>query len=205
MFCVAAVFLLLGGCGKEETAAPTKEKETEKLNAEEKKQEKNIEREKPLEEEKKDASKTTEYEKQEMLMKFVNEDIARISYYEEKANAALSTVSGANYTGDEKLYDVLINEVLPAYKKAVAGAVALEPEMEELKPITDLVVEATGTYYEALLLEKEALEKQDILLIEEANAKAAEYEQMISEYHSQMKELSEKYNVIYEAEGMDII
>ncbi|CAM3825384.1 hypothetical protein [Mesobacillus zeae] len=186
LFVLATMVVLVAGCGNEENDSSKNDIEG------------------PKAEEKLKEEKLSHLEKQQILMDFVNEDISRISYYEVEANKALATVSGQNYRNDQKLYEVLVNEVLPTYKKAVDRAAAIEVEMEELEPIKVMVEEATNTFYKALLIEKEALEKQDIELIEEANVIAEEYDILINEYHEEMKKLSEKYNVIYEPSQLDI-
>jgi len=115
-----------------------------------------------------------------------------------KANEALATVSGENFKNDEELYAVLTTEVIPEYEKAIEKAKALEVNVEELKPIKDKIEEALGVYYDALLLEKEALEKTDKELIEQSNEKGSEYLTAISEYHEEMGKLAEEYGIDYQ-------
>jgi len=154
-------------------------------------------------EEAKPASTSTENElsyeeKQKEIVDFINEDMNEIASYETKANEALATVSGENFKNDEELYAVLTTEVIPEYEKAIEKAKALEVNVEELKPIKDKIEEALGVYYDALLLEKEALEKTDKELIEQSNEKGSEYLTAISEYHEEMGKLAEEYGIDYQ-------
>ncbi|MBM7704399.1 hypothetical protein [Metabacillus iocasae] len=147
-----------------------------------------------------DSSKESELsfeEKQQEIVNFINEDMNEIATYETKANEALATVSGENFKNDEELLTVLTNEVIPEYEKAVEKAKSLDVKVEELKPIVAQIEEATGIYHEALLLEKEALEKSDKALIEQSNAKGDEYVQAIAAYHEEMKKLTSEYDIDY--------
>jgi hypothetical protein len=137
-------------------------------------------------------------EKQEEIVKVINEDIAQISKYEVEANQILASVSGENFKNDKELYDVLVNQVIPLYDKVVKGAKEIDPKTKELKTQTDKMEKASLIYQEALLLEKEALEKQDKSLIEKSNEKGLQYQEAIKEYHEGMENLTKKYDIDYE-------
>lgn len=137
-------------------------------------------------------------EKQKEIVDFINNDIQKIVAYETEANQQLATVSGNNYSSDEELYEVLMSKVIPTYEKAVNEAKDLQVSAEELEPMKSKIGEATGTYYEALMLEKEALEKKDKGLIEESNAKGQEYVELINSYHEDMKDLASEYEIDYQ-------
>lgn len=137
-------------------------------------------------------------EKQKEIVNFINEDMNEIAGYETKANEALATVSGENFKNDQELYDVLTSEVIPEYEKAIETADSLEVTVEELEPIKDQMEEALNIYYDALMLEKEALEKTDQELIEQSNAKGQEYLSALNEYHDQMEKLAKEYDIDYQ-------
>ncbi|WP_368658101.1 hypothetical protein AB3Z07_24985 [Metabacillus halosaccharovorans] len=150
-----------------------------------------------------DAENSTENElsyeeKQKEIVDFINEDMNEIASYETKANEALATVSGENFKNDEELHSVLTSEVIPEFEKAIETAESLEVNVEELEPIKDKLEEALGIYYDALLLEKEALEKTDQELIEQSNAKGEEYMNALNEYHEEMEKLATEYEIDYE-------
>ena len=151
----------------------------------------------------KPASTSTENElsyeeKQKEIVDFINEDMNEIVGYETKANEALATVSGANFKNDDELYAVLTNEVIPEYEKAIETAESLELSVEELKPIKDKMAEAISIYYDALLLEKEALEKTDQELIQQSNAKGEEYVNVLNQFHEEMEKLAKEYGINYQ-------
>ncbi|WP_409296890.1 hypothetical protein V1498_03295 [Peribacillus sp. SCS-26] len=140
----------------------------------------------------------TKKEKQEIILDFVNEDTKKASDYEVEAFQSLGSVSGENYTDDKTLYDELVNKTMPAYKKAVDAAKDIKPKMKELEGPTDKIVKASETFYKALELEKEALEKSDKEIIQKSNDKMKEYQDIIADYHKEMEKVTKKYNVDYE-------
>jgi coenzyme F420-reducing hydrogenase delta subunit len=60
------------------------------------------------------------------------------------------------------------------------------------------MVEAMGIYYDALLLEKEALEKKDQEWIQQSNAKGEEYVNALNEFHEEMEKLAKEYGIDYQ-------
>lgn len=145
----------------------------------------------------KNSVELTYKQKQEIIVRFVNEQSKKISDLEVAAFDSLSSVSGENYTDDETLYKELINTTIPTYEKAVNEAKKVEPEIKELQKTAEIMVLATETFYEALILEKEALEKQDKKLIQQSNLQMKEYQSLIEKYHQELNEISKKYNVEY--------
>ncbi|APH03414.1 hypothetical protein [Bacillus weihaiensis] len=145
-----------------------------------------------------EANTEIDEEKQQQILDFVNTDINQIASYETKANEILATVSGENFKNDQELYTVLTSQVIPEFEKAMAKAEELEVTVEELEPIKKKVVDALDIYYEALLLEKEALENTDEVLIEQSNEKVEEYMVAMDEYHKEMEEITTKYGIDYQ-------
>ncbi|CAM3825782.1 hypothetical protein [Mesobacillus zeae] len=148
-------------------------------------------------ENKSEQKELSKKEKQKIILQFVNEKTKKVSDYEEAAFKSLSSVSGENFTNDQTLHTELVNNTLPAYKKALEEAKGITPGLSELEKPTKQMVKATEIFYEALQLEKKALEKQDSGLIEQSNVKMTEYQKLIEEYHSQMQKIAKEYNVEY--------
>ncbi|MBT2645668.1 hypothetical protein J7E52_02845 [Bacillus sp. ISL-34] len=179
---IFTISLLLVGCSENSSLENQSEKEKTKTEAT-------------------NGNKQSFEDKQKEIVNFINKDIQEIVSYETEANQVLATVSGENYHNDEELYEVLANKVIPTYKKALSKAKSLVVEVEELKPLKAKIEEATGIYYEALMLEKEGLEKKDTELINQSNAKGQEYKNVITEYHVEMKNLAQEYNINYEQDS----
>lgn len=155
----------------------------------------------PKEETENKEDTATHKETQKEIVHFINNDIAKISAYETEANDELATVSGDNYSSEDKLYDVLTNKVIPTYEKAVNEAKNLQVTSSELEPLKKQMEKATSTYYDALQLEKEALEKDDEELFGKSNAKAQEYLLMMKDYHEDMDKLADKYDIDYQQDS----
>lgn len=142
--------------------------------------------------------KMKEADKQKAILQFINEDIYKVAEYEVVAFQSLASVSGVNYTNDQTVYRELTTVTIPAYEKALNEAQGIEAGIPELEEMANRVVTATQTFYDALILEKKAIEDQDEGLINESNAKMEEYYTLVDAYHSDMKLLAEEYNVTYD-------
>ncbi|MCA0151381.1 hypothetical protein LCD52_22015 [Rossellomorea vietnamensis] len=145
-----------------------------------------------------ESEKMKEADKQKAILQFINEDIYKVAEYEVVAFQSLASVSGVNYTDDQTVYRELTTITIPAYKKALNEAQGIEAGIPELEEMATRVVTATQTFYDALILEKKAIEDQDEGLINESNAKMEEYYKLVDAYHSDMKLLAEEYNVTYD-------
>jgi hypothetical protein len=145
-----------------------------------------------------ESEEVTDADKQKAILQFINEDIYKVAEYEVVAFQSLASVSGVNYTDDPTVYNELTSNTIPAYEKALKEAKGIETEIPELEVMTDRIVTATQTFYDALILEKKAIEDQDEGLINQSNAKIEEYYKLVKAYHSDMKLLAEKYDVTYD-------
>ncbi|QHE63548.1 hypothetical protein FHE72_23050 [Rossellomorea vietnamensis] len=145
-----------------------------------------------------ESEKMKEADKQKAILQFINEEIYKVAEYEVVAFQSLASVSGVNYTDDQTVYRELTTITIPAYEKALNEAQSIEAGIPELEEMATRVVTATQTFYDALILEKKAIEDQDEGLINESNAKMEEYYKLVDAYHSDMKLLAEEYNVTYD-------
>ena len=134
---------------------------------------------------------------QDILLEFINEDVGRISAQEEIVFASLDSVTGGNYTTDAALYEELTTTAIPEYEKALQMMFGLEPKWEGLEEPTVLMVKAGELFLEALMLEKEAYDRQDPSFREQSYAVMDEYLQTIDEYHQKLEKLSEAYGIVY--------
>ncbi|MHA7138362.1 hypothetical protein ACRTEV_13960 [Rossellomorea arthrocnemi] len=145
-----------------------------------------------------ESEEMTDADKQKAILQFINEDIYKVAEYEVVAFQSLASVSGVNFTDDPTVYKELTRNTIPAYEKALKEAKDIEAEIPELEVMTDRIVTATQTFYDALILEKKAIEDQDEDLINQSNAKIEEYYKLVETYHSDMKVLAEEYGVTYD-------
>jgi hypothetical protein len=145
-----------------------------------------------------ESEEMTDADKQKAILQFINEDIYKVAEFEVVAFQSLASVSGVNYTDDPTVYKELTSNTIPAYEKALNEAKGIEAKIPELEVMTDRIVTATQTFYDALILEKKAIEDQDEDLINQSNAKIEEYYKLVEAYHSDMKLLAAEYDVTYD-------
>lgn len=134
---------------------------------------------------------------QDAVLKFINVDVAAVSTYEVQALDSLASVSGGNYSDDKTMYLELVETTIPAYEKAVAQAKTIDVQGEELVGMKRQIVKATETFYEGLILQRQALEQQDENLMTQSNLKLEEYFQLVDAYHAEMELLGKKYDIEY--------
>ncbi|MEI2665830.1 hypothetical protein [Rossellomorea sp. LJF3] len=183
--------VLLSGCGEVQISI-NKDQEVEAETGSAKNEKVDLISDEP------ESEKMKEADKQKAILQFINEDIYKVAEYEVVAFQSLASVSGVNFTDDQTVYRELTTITIPAYEKALNEAQGIEAGIPELEEMANRVVTATQTFYDALILEKKAIEDQDEGLIDESNAKMEEYYKLVDAYHSDMKLLAEKYNVTYD-------
>ena len=137
-------------------------------------------------------------EKQELIYDYINADVKKVSDYEMKAMTIIQEVTSDPAVDPQTIYDAFVNEVIPTYEKAVKEAKSIEPPLEELEPLHEMVEKASGLYLEALKLEVESADTGDAALKEKANDKMEEYSEVLKSYHSEMEKLAKKYDLDYE-------
>ncbi|WP_338471741.1 hypothetical protein R4Z10_02925 [Niallia sp. XMNu-256] len=132
---------------------------------------------------------------QEDLLVYLNEDLAEIAHLENEALSAYESVTGANYTDDYILYEMMLLEVIPTYQR-------FETELESIKVKTDELREAHEIYIEAVNLQSNAfirivtaLEEYDRAKIEEANQMLSEARKLFRDYNHEIERLADEHNV----------
>ncbi|WP_404469226.1 hypothetical protein [Sutcliffiella horikoshii] len=140
-------------------------------------------------------------DKQTSILDFINKDIAQVSSFEMEAFESYSAVTGENYLNDEIIYEELTTITIPAYERALDATERLKAPFQELEPMIEQIKIASNTFYEALLLQKQALEEQDEEIMNQANEKLQEYSELIGTYHENMKALSKEFGIDYEPNG----
>ncbi|MDY0406395.1 hypothetical protein P5G51_014240 [Virgibacillus sp. 179-BFC.A HS] len=142
--------------------------------------------------------------KQNRIISFVNEDTERVAAYEKQANDFVESVSGDNFTDEQTEYEILVNKVIPAYKKALEEAKNINPIIDELKEPQEMLQQATETVLKSFQLKAESIEKHDQDLMKTSEDKHEQYLQELDAYHQKMKKIAEKFDVTYnpDSEGL---
>ncbi|WP_147534772.1 hypothetical protein [Bacillus marasmi] len=137
---------------------------------------------------------------QEDILNYVNSELSQAHKLEKKAVTAYESVTGANFTNDQALYDALQNEVIPTYKQFLQELKAVKIETEELEKIHDIYIKAAETQLEAFEVIIQALENQNPVLINQANDMLEQGRNQISDYQKKLDNLAQEHNVNLEKE-----
>jgi hypothetical protein len=132
---------------------------------------------------------------QDDLLNYINKETTTAAQLEDKAISAYGSVSGVNYQDDQTLYDALVTEIIPDYKEFIKELESVDIETDELKEIHDIYLTGANHQYNGFLKIVEALENQDIGMIEEANKMLDEGRKNINEYLDKLNALAEDHNV----------
>lgn len=137
-------------------------------------------------------------EEQEAILKYINEDVAELSIYEEEAKVALDAVTGDNYTDNESVYETLSDAVVPLYKAFVKESQEMEAPIEALIETHNLLMEITEIGLESFEVRTEAYKKEDESLLEEADDLFDDYLNKLDDYHDLLSEVAIEFGLDYE-------
>ncbi|MCM3595403.1 hypothetical protein M4D55_06310 [Metabacillus idriensis] len=137
---------------------------------------------------------------QEELLTYVNEILPEVTVKETAAISAYDSVSGDNYTSDEVMYSVMVDEVSPTYNSFIADLEEVQVESEKIKALHENYIKAANIQHSAFILIISGLEEQDRGKIIEANDKLATARKMIREFSDELETLAEENDVTLEKE-----
>ncbi|MEH7490605.1 hypothetical protein [Neobacillus niacini] len=137
---------------------------------------------------------------QDDILNYINKEMKTAQTLEEKAVSAYEGVAGVNYTDDQTMYDALVNEVIPTYTDLISELETVRIESDELKAVHEIYLAGAKLQFSAFEKIKEAIEKQDASLVEEANQLLEEGRLQIEDYNNKLDELAKEHNVEIEKE-----
>lgn len=132
---------------------------------------------------------------QEDLLSYINDEIAPISAEEAKIVANYDSVTGQNYTDDETTYKMLMDNVIPAYNELSDKILKIQPKTPEVRELHDLFIKLSGIQKSAFVGIADAIEKQDLGLVNEANAKLDEANKLARDYQMKLQDMAKEYNI----------
>ncbi|MCA1032716.1 hypothetical protein LCL95_17025 [Bacillus timonensis] len=135
---------------------------------------------------------------QEDILNYVNKEMKKAYDLETVALDAYDSVTGANYTNDAIMYNVLLDEVIPYYTEFLDEIERVNIETKELKEVHDDYVTGATYQYNAFVKLVGALEQQDRAMVEEANALLAKARQYINTYNKNLDKLAKEHDVEWE-------
>jgi len=132
---------------------------------------------------------------QEELLVYLNEELPAITNLEEDAIAAYESATGANYTSDLDLYDVLSLDVIPTYQQFTDKLEAIRLKTDEVRGVHEIYIEGANLQYNAFNKIISALEEQDRGMIEEANTMLDEARKLLRDFDHGIEKLAEEHNI----------
>ena len=103
------------------------------------------------------------------IIQYVNHDIMNISQLETNALKSYASVTGNNYTTDERVHDALKNTVVPFYGRFAELLREISPPTEELRRIHSFYVSGAESMCNGFKLKMVGIEKNDENLIRMGN------------------------------------
>jgi hypothetical protein len=102
-------------------------------------------------------------------VRYINQDILNLSQLEANALKSYASVTGANYTTDERVYEALRDTVVPYYKRFTELLREISPESDELNRIHSHYVNGAEKMYNGFKAKMMGIDKKDENLIRIAN------------------------------------
>jgi hypothetical protein len=103
------------------------------------------------------------------VVRYVNRDILNLSQLEATALQSYASVTGENYTTDERVYEALSDTVVPYYKRFTELLREISPESMELKRIHSLYINGAEKMHTGFKAKMVGIEKKDENLIRIGN------------------------------------
>ncbi|MBL7862706.1 MAG: hypothetical protein JNJ65_16185 [Cyclobacteriaceae bacterium] len=135
---------------------------------------------------------------QQDLITYINVEMDKVAELEAKAVEAYASVSGENYQNDSIMYAVISETVVPTYEEFYNTLSAIKPATEEVAALHKEYVRAAADQMEAFKLILEAIEKQDVAIIDQANEDLDEARALLRLWREDLDSACVKHNVVFE-------
>lgn len=97
------------------------------------------------------------------------DEIILLAPEEDRIIGLYESVTGTNYTSDEKLYNTLLDEIVPSYREFVVELESIMPKNTRIRELHELYIDAANIQYNSFTLMLSALEEQDMDKVTQAN------------------------------------
>lgn len=136
-------------------------------------------------------------EKQEALLNYINNDVIELGNIENELLASYGSVTGDNYANDLVTYTEFTTNTLQLAQQLNNKAVSITNgiEDEEILEIHRLYMNYSSKMLNTITIMVSAIEKQDALLMSQANEELNEANNAVLDYKLALNELAEKYGV----------
>ncbi|MGW8442674.1 hypothetical protein ACWGXJ_17105 [Paenibacillus sp. S33] len=129
------------------------------------------------------------------LITYVNDGMLPLAQDEKAVTEKYEAVTGDNFTDDVTLYNALKDDIIPGYTKFVDKLEAVKTETPEVRAVHETYIKAASTQKEAFIKMLDALDKQDLNLINESNTKLSEGRKLFRDFGEQVNTLAKEHDV----------
>ncbi len=129
------------------------------------------------------------------IVNYVNTGLLGIAELEQKSLEAYASVTGDNYTTDQRVYEELRDFVVPNYKRFVDGLRNIAIENEEVRGVHGIYMQAAESIYDGFRTKMMGIENKDENIIVQGNKKIEKGEAEIERWRSELRELYKKHGV----------
>ena len=137
------------------------------------------------------------------LVEYVNQGILNISELEIKALKIYASVTGKNYTTDEKVYESLNKDVIPIYGQFLDLLRNIDPEEDDVRQLHSIYIHGAETIYSGFKIKMLGLEKNNEHLILTGNNKIEKGRIETEKWRAELMVLYKKYGVAQQDDKID--
>jgi len=129
------------------------------------------------------------------LADYVNQGILNIAELEKKSLEKYASVTGKNYTTDERVYLTLKQEVIPLYGRFLKGLRNIRPKTDEVKKLHRLYLQGAESLYEGFKEKMYGLEIKNENIILAGNQKIEKGRVQNERWRKELLALAKKHGL----------
>lgn len=129
------------------------------------------------------------------LVNYINQGILMIAELEQKSLERYASVTGKNYTTDEKIYNELKDFIIPTYQRFADGLKAITPEDEEIQRVHAISLNAADLMCSGFKNKLIGIENNNEAIIIQANENIEKARDENERWRRELETLYQKYGV----------
>ena len=138
------------------------------------------------------------------VVEYVNQGILSIEELETKSIESYASVTGDNYTTDQRVFETLKDFVVPTYKRFVEELRKVAPENENLRRIHAIYIRAAESTLDGFQTKMLGLENNDEGIIIQGNKKIEQGSLGIQNWRAELDKFRAEQGVAMENETKDV-
>ncbi|MDB9822435.1 hypothetical protein OAC89_01910 [Deltaproteobacteria bacterium] len=129
------------------------------------------------------------------LVNYVNQGILRIEELEKRSLESYASVTGENYTTDERAYEELKDVVIPIYKRFLDGLKSINPENEDIKRVHGIYIRGAESMYDGFKTKMLGIENKNEPIKIQGNEKIVYGREEIERWQLELEALCKEQGV----------